>query len=72
MNRWVLINKAADLTGYSKTAIDSKIDKGVWPEGVMWIKAPDNRRLINLAAFDAWVEGLPLAEIKQRSEAVGL
>lgn len=57
MNKWVTIQKASESTGYTQDAIKSKIKRGDWVEGLMWINAPDNRRLVNLDAFDTWVEG---------------
>lgn len=57
MNKWVTVEKASDLTGYTPDAIKSKIKRGDWAEGLLWINAPDRRRLVNLDAFDSWVEG---------------
>jgi hypothetical protein len=56
MNRWVTVKRAAELTGYTVDAIQKKISKSVWPEGLLWRNAPDGRRLINLEVFDKWVE----------------
>lgn len=53
---YVVIKKAAELTGYSVTAIERKIDRGEWREGEVWFKAPDGRRLISIKGFAAWVE----------------
>ena len=53
---YVVIDRAAEITGYSKRAIEEKIAKGVWLEGRVWFKAPDGRRLISLAGFARWVE----------------
>lgn len=66
MNKWVTINRASALTGYSASAITTKITKGKWPEGVVWNKAPDGRRLVNMHAFDDWVEGNMNKTIMQR------
>jgi len=57
MNKWVTIPKASDYTGYTQDAIKSKIKRGDWVKGLLWTNAPDNRRLVNLEAFDVWVEG---------------
>ena len=40
-------------SGYTPAAIRTKIHKGVWKEGV-WIKAPDNRILISVDAYNEW------------------
>lgn len=53
---YVVIAKAAEVTGYSRRAIEEKIAKGVWLEGREWFKAPDGRRLISIAGFARWVE----------------
>ncbi|AQZ96581.1 excisionase [Halopseudomonas phragmitis] len=57
--RWVLINRASELTGYTVNAIQHKIKGGVWPQGKLWRKAPDGRILINLEEFDRWAESAP-------------
>jgi hypothetical protein len=53
---YVLIARAAELTGYSKRAIVEKIAKGVWREGLEWRKAPDGHRMIDLKGVMRWVE----------------
>ena len=54
---WVRIKKLSELSGYTENAIRAKIKKGVWLQGKHWRKAPDNRILISLREFEAWVEG---------------
>jgi len=53
---YVVIEKAAQITGYSKRAIEAKIERGVWLEGTVWVHAPDGRRLISLKGYEQWVE----------------
>lgn len=53
---YVLIPKAAEMTGYSVKAIERKIERGQWVEGREWRKAPDGRRLINMQGVISWVE----------------
>lgn len=53
---YVLIPKAAELTGYSRKAIERKIERGQWREGIEWRKAPDGHRMINLEGVRKWVE----------------
>ncbi|MBH2977770.1 excisionase [Serratia marcescens] len=60
INKWVRVKKAAELTGYSETALYDKMQKGVWPEGKLWRYAPDNRKLINMEEYDRWVESKPI------------
>ena len=55
--RYVTIEKASDLTGYTPDAIRSKIKRGDWLEGAVWQRAPDGRVLIDLQGYDKWVEG---------------
>ena len=54
--RYVTIEKASDLTGYTPDAIRSKIKRGDWLEGG-WQRAPDGRVLIDLQGYEKWVEG---------------
>ena len=55
--RYVTIEKASDLTGYTPDAIRSKIKRGDWIEGAVWHHAPDGRVLIDLQGYEKWVEG---------------
>jgi hypothetical protein len=59
--RYVTIELAAAVTGYSVEAIETKIKRGVWVEGLEWKHAPDGRRLIDLRGVEQWVEGRSLA-----------
>lgn len=60
MNKWVLIKRASELTGYSRSAIYEKINKGTWPEGRLWRRAPDKKKQINMEEYDRWVESKPI------------
>ena len=40
---YVLIPKAADLTGFTVKAIERKIEEGVWLEGREYRRGPDGR-----------------------------
>jgi hypothetical protein len=53
---YVLIDKAAELIGYSRSAIEAKIARGQWVEGRQWAKAPDGHRMISLKGVQQWVE----------------
>lgn len=55
-NRWVLIKRLAEITGYSEDAIRHKVKNGTWVQGRIWRKAPDGRIFINLDEFERWVE----------------
>lgn len=50
----VTIKKFSQKTGYSENAVRSKIQRGEWLEGVLFIKAPDNRILMNLEGYEKW------------------
>jgi hypothetical protein len=53
---YVTVALAATLTGYSEKAIRRKIQDGIWLEGREYRKAPDDRVLISMKGFAAWVE----------------
>lgn len=53
---WVTIKKFVELTGYSEDAVRAKIKTGVWRQGEHLAKAPDGRILMNLQAYNRWVE----------------
>lgn len=55
--KYITISKFSELSGYSEDAIRSKIKRGDWPHGYVFIKAEDERILISLEGFNAWVEG---------------
>jgi hypothetical protein len=55
-SRWVLINRFAEITGYSEDAVRHKVKNGTWSQGRIWRKAPDGRILVNLEEFERWVE----------------
>ena len=53
---YVLIPRAAEITGYSAKAIERKIERGQWREGLEWVKAPDGHRLISIEGYKKWAE----------------
>lgn len=59
--RWVLIVRAAELTGYTVNAIEHKVKNGTWTQGRIWRKARDGRIFINIEEVDKWVESTPQA-----------
>lgn len=67
---YVTIDKAAELTGYTERAINTKIDSGVWPFGELWRYGPDGRRLIIMEGYRKWVEeGRASPPVKRRSKS---
>ena len=69
MLNYVTIKKFSELSGYTEDAIRTKIRDGVWLEGKVWIKAPDERNLIILEGYHKWVE-MGMASVKHRKPAM--
>ena len=56
MCNYTTISKFSELSGYTVKAVQAKIHKNEWAEGVVWIKALDGRILISVAGYESWVE----------------
>lgn len=69
MLRHVTIEKFADLSGYTPDAVRSKIKRGDWLQGFMWIKAPDGRNLIDLEGYEKWATGAVFSQHQQAVSA---
>lgn len=54
--RFVTIELAAAMTGFSPGAIRTKIAKGVWLEDHQWVKR-DGRVLIDMRGYEQWAAG---------------
>ena len=54
--RYVLLPVANAITGYSVKAMERKIERGDWPEGKLWTRAPDGHILIDMMGYQRWVE----------------
>ena len=54
--RYVLLQLATALTGYSVKAMQRKIERGDWAEGKVWRRAPDGRVMIDLTGYQKWAE----------------
>jgi hypothetical protein len=67
MLRWVTIKKFSEMSGYTANAVRSKITRGDWLEGHLWIKAPDGRILIDLVGYESWVTSNGTAERTDRT-----
>jgi hypothetical protein len=52
--RYVTIERASNLIGYSSDAIRTKIQTGVWAEGHEWKWAEDGRQLIDIEGYNKW------------------
>lgn len=58
---YVRIKLFCAITGYTEDAVNGKIARGVWREGVHYRRAKDGHILIHLPSFYAWVENQPQA-----------
>lgn len=54
--QWVLRDKLCELFGYTKDAIYGYRRKGVWREGIHFVKR-QGRLYFNVQAINSWVEG---------------
>lgn len=54
--RYLTVRKFSSDSGYTETAIRSKIADGTWRKDYVWRKAPDGRVLIDVDGYEAWVE----------------
>ena len=54
--KYVLINKLCELYGYSRNAIYAYVKKGIWIEGIHFVKK-QGRLYFNTQAIERWVEG---------------
>ncbi len=54
--RWVKPRIIAAVFGYTEDAIAKKRQRGIWLEGKIWRKAPDNTIMYCPQEIDIWVE----------------
>jgi hypothetical protein len=59
MIKYKTIKQFAAESGYTEHAIRAKCSNGTWLEGQVWIRAPDNKPLIDVEGYHAWVESGP-------------
>lgn len=64
--RFVTVRKASEMTGYTEDAIRTKLNTGVWPEGLVWKWGPDSVILIDLEGYDKWAKQLGKASLRGR------
>src|SRR3989442_475748 len=75
MLRWLTIEKFSAESGFTPDAVRSKIKRGDWLEGQVWIKAPDGRILIDTEGFEKWVTSQQSAfapEASPRSKLISI
>jgi len=53
--RYVVIKLAAQLTGYTPKAIQQKIHRGDWREGLEYRRGQDGRVLVDMLGYARWV-----------------
>jgi hypothetical protein len=54
--RYLTIPKFSAESGYTEDAVRTKIRDGIWPEKLVWLKAPDGRILIDIEGYKEWAE----------------
>jgi hypothetical protein len=60
INKWVRIKKLCEITGETDDGARYNMTSGMWPEDLLWRKAPNGRIYINVENYNRWVEGRPL------------
>lgn len=55
--RYVKLPVFCHLTGYTEKAVRIKLERGQWLEGRHYRKAPDGHIMMDLEAYNQWVEG---------------
>ena len=53
--RFVTIGLAAVLTGLTTKAIERKIERGDWAEGLQYRRGPDGRIYVDMEGYHKWV-----------------
>jgi len=53
----ITIDAFCERTGYTRKAVERKIQDGVWLEGYEFVRAPDRRILISIKGYDKWAVG---------------
>ena len=54
--RYVRLSVFEVMTGYTVSALETKIKRGVLLEGHEYVRAPDGALLIDTRGFELWVE----------------
>jgi len=57
MTRYNTVKRFSLCSGYTEAAIRTKLSRQIWPQDEVWIRAPDNRILIDVDGFERWAEG---------------
>jgi hypothetical protein len=54
--KWVKLRRYCELSGDSPDAVQKKLARGIWLDGLQIKTAPDGARWVNIEAVEAWVE----------------
>jgi len=49
------IKKFCELTGWTESAVQTKISRGVWLNGREYVKALDGNIVISIQGYEAWI-----------------
>ncbi len=55
--RYIKLDRFAELTGYTGTALRQKRKTGKWVDGIHILKAPDGNLMVDILAYEAWCRG---------------
>jgi len=55
-DKYRLLSRHSELTGYSVKALERKIESGHWMYGKEYIKSPDGRIQVIVDGYNSWVE----------------
>lgn len=53
----ITIDAFCERTGYTRKAVERKIQDGVWLQGHEYVRAPDGRVLISIKGYHKWAVG---------------
>lgn len=54
--KWVKLKRYCERSGDTQDAVQKKLARGIWLDGVQIKTAPDGARWVNEEAVDQWVE----------------
>lgn len=57
MTRYVTIKLFSKISGYTESAIKTKISRGVWLDDRVWLRAPDGRQLVSIDGYESSTVG---------------
>ena len=66
--KYVTVSKFAEMSGYSEDAIRKKFKKHGWLKLGIAVEAPDNRKLIDVEAYEIWVENAGSTKVLERRQ----